>query len=443
MAQLKVRFSYRESATPVTVMHMEYPQLRACRDRFAGWLNAERFPSTVGHSCSPWKGSSRAMDILEIGYPFIPVPPLTGYGPTEAVISCITEEMVKASHRVSLWAPAGSRTAADFFACGEPTSLQVTPLEWRALRDASSARAYQLAYERGVHIIHDHTEYTEYQVPAGRGRIPVVRTVHKPASMPGVIAQYQAMTRAGDAFVAISARQRDLFQQAAARSGNGPINFVGVVHNPIDLMGIPFQPDKRNTVLFLGRCDIAKAPDSAIRVARDAGKHLVLALKVVEYEQDEQNRRYYHEIVKPLIDEGTANGTITLLGEISQERKLELLAEAGAVLFTSGGPVGADNSWEEPFGLVLTEAMAAGTPVLAFNKGSAAEVIAQGVTGWVCDTEAEMAEALTRVHTLDPHACRSHVQAHFSPAVAANGYLDAFQRVLTGVAAVVPAVQYQ
>ncbi|HEX9057109.1 MAG TPA: glycosyltransferase [Ktedonobacterales bacterium] len=372
------------------------------------------------------------MDILEIGYPFIPVPPLTGYGPTEAVISCITEEMVKAHHRVALWAPAGSHTSADFFSCGEPTSLQVTPAEWRTLRDTSSAGAYRVAYERGAHVIHDHTEFTEYTVPAGRARIPVIRTVHKPATMPGVIEQYQEMTRAGDAFVAISARQRDLFQAAATRSGTGPINFVGVVHNPIDLLQIPFQPNKRDTALFLGRCDIAKAPDSAIRVARDAGKHLVLALKIVEYEQDERNRRYYHDIVKPLIDEGTANGTITLLGEISQERKLELLAEAGAVLFTSGGPAGADNDWEEPFGLVLTEAMAAGTPVLAFRKGSAPEVIEQGVTGWVCDTEEQMTQALQQAHTLDPHACRRHVQAHFSPAVAANGYLDCFERVLAG-----------
>lgn len=380
------------------------------------------------------------MDILEIGYPFIPVPPTTGYGPTEAVISCVVEDMVQTGHRVALWAPEGSRTTAEFFSSGAPTSLQVTPAQWRTLRDTSSAGAYRVAYERGVEIIHDHTEFTEYEVPAGRARIPVVRTIHKPASLPGVVANFQAMTRAGDAFVAISARQRDLFHEAAARSGDGPINIAGVVHNPIDLMGIPFQQLKNDTALFLGRCDLDKAPDSALRVARAAGKHLVLALKIVEYEQDERNRRYYHEIVKPLIEQGLADGSVTLLGEISQERKLELLAEAGAVLFTSGGPVGADNAWEEPFGLVLTEAMAAGTPVLAFNKGSAPEIIAQDVTGWVCDTEEEMAAALRRVHRLDPHACRAHVQRHFSPAVAAAGYLDVFARALASEPAAVPVV---
>src|SRR5262249_10849572 len=144
--------------------------------------------------------------------------------------------------------------------------------------------------------------------------------------------------------------------------------------------------------------------------------------------------------VKPLIDRGLADGTITLLGEITQERKLELLAEAGAVLFTSGGPVGADNAWEEPFGLVLTEAMAAGTPVLAFNKGSAPEIIEQGVTGWVCDTEPEMTAALRQVHTIDPHACRAHVQRHFSPAVAAAGYLAIFEQVLAAQAVAAPAL---
>lgn len=370
------------------------------------------------------------MDILEIGYPFIPVPPASGYGPTEAVISCVSEEMVQQGHRVALWAPDGSSTTADFFSSGAPASLQVTPQQWRTLRDGSSLGAYRLAYERGVGLIHDHTEFTEYDVPIGRPRIPVVRTIHKPASMPGAVEAFQAMSRAGDAFVAISARQRDLFHAAAARSGGGTINIVGVVHNPIDLMGIPFSQEKHNTALFLGRCDLAKAPDSAIRVARAAGMHLVLALKVVEYEQDERNRRYYHETVKPLIEQGLADGTITLLGEISQQRKLELLAQAGAVLFTSGGPVGADNEWEEPFGLVLTEAMAAGAPVLAFNKGSAPEVIAQGVTGWVCDTEDEMADALRHAHTLDPHTCRAHVQRHFSPAAATAGYLAVFEHVL-------------
>src|SRR5260221_347608 len=159
------------------------------------------------------------MDVLEIGYPFISVPPNTGYGPTEAVISCVTEELVKAGHRVALWAPNGSSTAAEFFSCGEPTSLQVTPQQWRTLRDAGSREAYALAYARGVEIIHDHTEFTDYEVPKGHARIPVVRTIHKPASLPGVVAQYQAMSRAGEALVAISGRQRDLYLEAAERSG--------------------------------------------------------------------------------------------------------------------------------------------------------------------------------------------------------------------------------
>jgi glycosyltransferase involved in cell wall biosynthesis len=227
------------------------------------------------------------------------------------------------------------------------------------------------------------------------------------------------MTRRGDRFVAISRRQRDLFENAA-RATYGPgegIAIAGVVHNPLDVATAPFYPadQKRGYVAFLGRCHWEKSPDGAIRVAQAAGVPLMMALRVTTEEQ-----AYYDAVVRPLIH--STRNLAKFVGEVSGDEKDELIGHAGAVIFPS--------PWEEPFGLVISEAAARGTPVVALARGSAPELVVDGVTGILCRDEEEMARSIPRAMELDPVACRSHAESTFNRDRIAREYLSVYEQVL-------------
>ena len=237
--------------------------------------------------------------------------------------------------------------------------------------------------------------------------------MHGPAT-PTAVHKYVDFSRRGDTFVAISHRQRELFDQrrAALYGPAGAINWVGTIHNPLDVTTIPFSAHKEDFAFFLGRCDWEKNPDGAIRVARAAGLRLVMALRIHQGE-----RAYFAGAVRPLL-----GPDVTLLPEVGAPEKFEWLRRARVVIFPS--------QWEEPFGLVMAEALACGTPVVALNRGAAPEVITDGVTGLLRDSEAALAEALRDVGSLDPYACRSQIAERFNPRRIAGCYVAAYCRAI-------------
>jgi len=354
------------------------------------------------------------MRVVQIAPPWFPVPPV-GYGGIERVVYDVTEGLLAIGCEVVLCAPAGSQTNAPLVATvARPVGLNLTEAQKRRHFVNTSREAYRQALALGADLIHDHTDYS----PPRGYPLPVVRTIHGPATA-AAVSTYQKMTRRGDQFVAISQRQRELFEAAAeARYGPGEhIAFAGVVYNPLDIASTPYYPadQKQGYLAFLGRCHWEKNPDGAIRVAQAAGVPLMMALRVTTEEQ-----AYFEAVVRPLVV--SIKNLAKFVGELGGTEKDDLIGHASAVVMPS--------PWEEPFGLVLTEAAARGTPVLTFARGSAPELVRDGVTGVLCADEEEMIRAVPRAMALDPAACRAHAAANFDRNLIAEQYLSVYERVL-------------
>lgn len=343
------------------------------------------------------------MRIAMVAAPWIALPP-TGYGGIELVVANLTEALVARGEDVLLFAPGDSRTAARLF----PTVPHQSGQDWpealaMLLFRATSSYAYARALLEGVDLVHDHT-LVETDLPVRR-----LHTLHGPA-VPELVERCKRIGTSGrDRFVAISARQRELYGE--------DLPWAGTVHDGIDVAAAPFSAEKGDYLLFIGRANWEKGLDLAIRVAMRAGKRLVMAIKMTQAHE----RAYYKEQIAPWIAGG---GRIELHGEIRPDEKFALYRDAAATLFTS--------QWEEPFGLVMPESLACGTPVLALRRGAAPEVIADGVTGFLADDEDGLVDAVTRLHEIDPRACRRHAEERFSLAAMTAGYLALYHRFAGG-----------
>jgi glycosyltransferase involved in cell wall biosynthesis len=340
---------------------------------------------------------NRALRIAMISPPYLAVPPV-GYGGIEQVVSALTEGLVAAGHDVTLFAAPGSATSARLvhpltapIALGDPTGISEEIY--------FTAAAYHEA--RSFDIIHDHT---------GMGPVlgsmlswpPVVNTLHGPWTPPS-----RRMARLLDArinFVAISNAQRN---------DNHQIRYAGMVYNGINLSRHPFREAKEDFLVFVGRINPEKRPEVAIEIARKAGLPLVMIIKCSEPFE----RHYFDSAVAPLL-----GADITILEEPAQDVKADIVGRARALLF----PI----EWPEPFGLVLTEAMACGTPVIARALGSVPEVVRDGITGFCCQSIEEMVEAVEEVTSLDPQDCREDVQRRFSAPVMVANYERVYRSVL-------------
>jgi glycosyltransferase involved in cell wall biosynthesis len=330
------------------------------------------------------------------------VPP-RGYGGTERVVNWLTEELVRRGHEVTLFASGDSQTSAT-----------LVPVVARALRPLAvpdflpaTMLGLGLAFERAneFDVIHSHVDVPA--IPFARlVQTPVVYTMHGRLDLPWLRQLYDAYDDVN--LVSISDNQRRLLPNW---------NWLGTVYNGIGVDEYTFHPRAGDYLAFLGRISEEKGVEDAIAVARTANLPLKIAAKV-----DPRDRDYY-ERVRHLLD---APG-VEFLGEIDQTEKDEFLGQARALIF----PI----RWPEPFGLVMAEAMATGTPVIGSRFGAVPEVVEDGVTGFFCDSFEEMVLAASRMLELDRETCRRRVEERFSAGAMTSGYEAIYQRLVYGDAA--------
>jgi len=333
------------------------------------------------------------MRILQLAPLWESIPP-PAYGGTEYVVSLITEELVKRGHDVALAASGDSVTAAELITSYGRSLRRADdlsdrgPYEWQHLATA-------LRHAGDFDIIHNHSG----ELPMALSALvptPMLTTMH---CLPTTDNRFIWERYAG-AYNTISRSQH-----CHVPPFPGPARFMGHVYNAVDVDTFPFQAEKGDDLLFMSRVAPEKGPHLAIEVAKRAGKRLIIAGKVDRYDRD-----FFEEVVRPLID----GEQIVFVGEADAIEKRRLYADAKCVLM----PL----TWEEPFGLVMPEAMACGTPVIALRRGSAPEIIDHGRTGYVVDTVEEMVEAVEDVWRIDPAQCRAHVRANFSQETMAMEY---------------------
>jgi len=348
---------------------------------------------------TPAIAPTTGLRIAMIAPPYFPVPP-EGYGGVEAVVADLVDGLEDRGHSVTLIGAGRHRTRAERFL----TTFDTPPSEQLGQPLPEVAHAAQVACyldDLDVDLVHDHTLVGPL-LARGR-RTPTVVTTHGPVDgEPG--RYYRALGRTVR-LVAISEAQR-------ARAPELP--WLTVVHNAIRVDTFPFHPHKEGFALFLGRFHPDKAPHLAIEAARAAGLPIVLAGKCAE----PLERAYFEREVQPRLGPDA-----TLFGVADATAKRNLLARATCLVF----PV----CWEEPFGLVMIEAMACGTPVVGFARGAVPEVVVDGTTGILVDRPEQLPGAIHRAALLDPAACRTHVQARFSVDAMARDYEAAYRQVLT------------
>ena len=326
------------------------------------------------------------MRILQVAPPWLTVPP-SRYGGIEWVVSGLADGLVDAGHEVTLLASGGSSTRAEL-----ETVFDEPPFE--RLGDARIEAIQALAAYRqrsDFDIIHDHTAAVGPALAALAAGPPVVHTLHHVW-----IDEQIRLARLVSPPVLLVAISHD----QAARSPND-VPIAAVVHNGIPVDRYPFTPDKDDYLLFVGRSNRDKGPAVAIEVARRLGRQLVIAMKINESSE----REYWEDVLRPLIGSDPA---VDVVPNPQHDNKAELMARAAALVV----PI----RWPEPFGLVMPEANACGTPVVAFDIGAAREVIAHGKTGFVVPPGDLDGFCAAVEHTKDllPHDCRTHVVRQFS-----------------------------
>lgn len=343
------------------------------------------------------------MRIAQVSPLWESVPPKL-YGGTERIVSYITEELVAMGHEVTLFASGDSETSAKLEAiCPQALRLNTGIFNRDAPLIMQQERA--LGVSGNFDIVHSHLDFLGFPV-ARRNAVPMVTTLHGRLDLPELEPVFREFIEMP--LVSISASQRRPLPWA---------NWAGTIHHGLPRNLYSYHPKSEGYLAFLGRISPEKRPDQAIEIAKRSGISLKMAAKV-----DPADRVYYEAAVEPLLN----HPLIEFVGEISDAEKNDFVGNAMALV--------CPYDWPEPFGLVLIEALACGTPVLAYRRGSIPEIIDHGVTGFVCETVDEMVEAVGQVPLLERRRCRASFDERFTADRMARDYVALYERILDGVA---------
>lgn len=338
-----------------------------------------------------------SLRIAQVAPPFYELPP-RGYGGIELVVAKLIDALVDRGHEVTLIGAGRNGTKARFRRTyADPQFARLGEPLPEAVHAAATA---EILEGLDVDIVHDHTLLGPLQA---RGRkIPTVATVHGPVQ--GEPGRYYRHIGDTTHLIAISDAQR----------GFAPhLNWVGTVHNALDPADFTYREEKEDWVLFLGRCTPDKGMHLAIEAARAAGRPIKLAAKCSEPAE----KAYFEAEIAPRL-----GPDVEWLGEIGGEDKREALASARALVF----PL----QWEEPFGMVMIEALVSGTPVVTMPRGAAPEIVTDGVTGYLRRELDELPAAIDAVDAIDPARCRQEVLDRFTPEAMAEGYERLYRKVV-------------
>ncbi len=336
------------------------------------------------------------MRIAQISPLYESVPP-TMYGGTERIVHFLTEELVKLGHDVTLFASGDSRTSARLEPiCGQALRLGNVE-EPLACHLVSLETAFRRLGE--FDVVHSHIEYLAYAFARRHPEVPIVSTLHSRQDLPALQSLYREYPDV--LAVSISDAQREPLSW---------IDWMATVYHGLPEDYLPFHPGPGGYLAFLGRVSPEKGLLSAIDIAIRAGLPLRIAAKI-----DPKDREFFDARIRPRL----SHPLIEYLGEIGDAEKAGFLGGATALLF----PI----DWPEPFGLVMIEAMACGTPVIARRRGSVPEVMRDGVSGFTFETDAEAVEAVGRVGGLSRAACRAYFEERFTARRMAEDYMRVYR----------------
>jgi glycosyltransferase involved in cell wall biosynthesis len=339
--------------------------------------------------------------IAQIAPLFESVPP-HGYGGTERVVSYLTEELVAMGHDVTLFATADSETRAKLVPCA-PQALRLAG--YRGDPAVPHLIMMEEVFRRPADfdVIHDHVDLIGRPF-ARRTPVPVLTTLHGRLDLEEIgilFAEYSDL-----AMVSISDSQREPWPDAS---------WIGTVHHGLPRHLYRFHPEPGGYLAFIGRASPEKRLDRAIEIAVRSHRPLRIAAKV-----DPADTEYFKEVVEPMLN----HPLVEWIGELDDRAKDDFLGNALALLF----PI----DWPEPFGLTMIESLACGTPVIAWQHGSVAEVLEAGVTGFLCEDVGAAVRAVGRLDRLSREACRESFERRFTSERMAGDYLELYERLIRG-----------
>lgn len=339
------------------------------------------------------------MRIAQVAPLFESVPP-KNYGGTERVVSYLTEELVRQGHEVTLFASGDSVTSARLVACSDRSlRLDKKCVDQMAHHLVMLEEVFKRAHD--FDIVHFHVDYLHFPL-SRRQPIAQVTTLHGRLDIPELVPLYRCFREMP--VVSISDAQREPLPFA---------NWQGTVYHGLPADLYRFRPEAGEYFAFIGRISPEKRVDRAVEIAGQLGRPLRVAAKV-----DQVDRDYFKAAIEPLLEVPL----VDFIGEIGEDEKDEFLGNAYALLF----PI----DWPEPFGLVMIEAMACGTPIIAYANGAVPEIMEPGLTGFIVEELEDAVEAARRIPELSRAHCREVFEKRFTAERMADDYLQIYERII-------------